>query len=147
MVSKKSYLKIDDQICFAVYSASLGFNKLYREFLKEFGLTYPQYLVMLVLWETDSLTVSEVGKRMFLNSATLTPLLKRLEKQKLISRNRSTADEREVTITLTKAGLKMKEKAEAIPYRLFCAMKQSPEAIMELREKLKTIRNLLLAKD
>jgi len=81
-------LRLDIQLCFAVYSTMLGFNKLYRKLLKDLGLTYPQYLVMLVLWEKDGQIVSEIGERLFLDSATLTPLLKRLEAQGLVVRQR-----------------------------------------------------------
>src|SRR3989338_5795761 len=97
-------LLLDNQLCFALYSTSLAMTKLYKPLLDELGLTYPQYLAMLVLWEKDGLTVSELGERLFLDSGTLTPLLKRLEVSGLISRIRAVEDERRVHITLTAAG-------------------------------------------
>ena len=100
-LTSKPPLKLDQQLCFALYSAGLAMNKVYRKLLSQLGLTYPQYLVMLVLWERDQLTVSEIGGRLFLDSATLTPLLKRLQSAKLLDRVRSTEDERQVVISLT----------------------------------------------
>jgi DNA-binding MarR family transcriptional regulator len=91
-------LALDQQLCFALYSTMIGLNKVYRSLLKPLGLTYPQYLVMLVLWERDAVTVSDIGERLFLDSATLTPMLKRLEAAGLIERERSDADERQVII-------------------------------------------------
>ena len=97
-------LRLDNQICFAVYSAAHAFNRVYKPLLDRLGLTYPQYLVMLVLWERDGVPVKEIGERLFLDSGTLTPLLKRLEQAGLIKRTRSTEDERQVLIGLTVAG-------------------------------------------
>src|SRR3954462_10871670 len=102
-------LHLDNQLCFALYSASLAMTKLYKPLLDELGLTYPQYLVMLVLWERDGLTVSEIGERLSLDSGTLTPLLKRLEAAELVSRIRDTDDERRVHIRLTAAGRRLKQ--------------------------------------
>src|SRR6201986_3830711 len=108
-------LKLDHQICFAVYSAAHAFNRVYKPLLDRLGLTYPQYLVMLVLWERDDVPVKEIGERLFLDSGTLTPLLKRLEAADLIKRTRSTEDERQVLIALTPKGRSLKEKARAVP--------------------------------
>ena len=94
-------LALDNQFCFALYSTNLALHKLYRQLLAPMNLTYPQYLVMLVLWEQDDVTVSEIGERLFLDSATLTPLLKRLESAGFIIRQRSRQDERQVVITLS----------------------------------------------
>ena len=94
-------LALDQQLCFALYSTMLGVQKVYRGLLKDLGLTYPQYLVMLVLWERNELTVSEIGERLFLDSPTLTPLLKRMEAAGFVARNRSGADERQVIVSLT----------------------------------------------
>src|SRR6185436_15253777 len=104
-------LLLDNQLCFALYSASLAMTKLYKPLLDELGLTYPQYIVMLVLWEGDGLAVSELGQRLSLDSGTLTPLLKRLEGSGLISRLRDVQDERRVHIHLTPAGRKLKARA------------------------------------
>src|SRR5438132_6813705 len=104
-------LALDQQLCFALYSTMLGLNKVYRALLKDLGLTYPQYLVMLVLWERDDLTVSEIGERLFLDSPTLTPLLKRLETAGFVARNRSGTDERQVIVSLTTAGRRLRSRA------------------------------------
>ncbi|MGN5477770.1 MarR family winged helix-turn-helix transcriptional regulator [Cupriavidus basilensis] len=95
---------LEHQFCFSVYATSLALNKLYRKLLTPLGLTYPQYLVLLVLWESDDLTVSDIRSRLFLDSATLTPLLKRMEAQGLVTRERDSRDERQVNIRLTEAG-------------------------------------------
>lgn len=108
-------LLLDNQLCFALYSANLALNKLYRQLLAPLNLTYPQYLVMLVLWEQDDITVSDIGERLFLDSATLTPLLKRLESAGLILRQRSRQDERQVAVTLSDAGRALQQQAVTIP--------------------------------
>ena len=111
-------LLLDNQLCFALYSASLAMTKLYKPLLEELGLTYPQYLVMLVLWEGDGLMVSELGQRLSLDSGTLTPLLKRLEAAGLVSRLRAVADERRVHVHLTAAGRALRTKAKKVPFEL-----------------------------
>src|ERR671930_548385 len=108
-------LKLSNQLCFAVYSTAHAFNRVYKPLLDALGLTYPQYLVMLVLWERDGVPVKDIGERLFLDSGTLTPLLKRLEANELIRRTRSTEDERQVLIALTAKGEALKEKARAVP--------------------------------
>src|SRR5206468_2248920 len=114
-VAPDQLLRLDNQLCFALYSASLAMTKLYKPLLDELGITYPQYLVMLVLWENDGLPVSGIGERLSLDSGTLTPLLKRLEASGLVSRIRDVRDERRVHITLTAAGRRMKQRALKIP--------------------------------
>ncbi|HEX2011325.1 MAG TPA: MarR family transcriptional regulator [Roseateles sp.] len=133
-------LLLDQQLCFALYSTMLGFNKVYRELLKDLGLTYPQYLVMLVLWERDGLTVGELSEHVFLDSPTLTPLLKRLQAAGLIDRARSAADERQVLITLTEAGRALRSKAEALPQCIATAADTPAEQLLELRDRLLTLR-------
>jgi DNA-binding MarR family transcriptional regulator len=108
-------LLLENQLCFALYSTSLAMSKVYRKLLADLDLTYPQYLVMLVLWEQDGLTVSAIGERLFLDSATLTPLLKRLEAAGLVERARATRDERQVIVSLTEQGRQLKAKARAVP--------------------------------
>ena len=132
-------LLLDNQLCFALYSTSLAMTKLYKPLLDELGLTYPQYLVMLVLWERDGLMVSELGERLFLDSGTLTPLLKRLENAGLIARIRAVEDERRVHITLTAAGRKLKAKAQKVPG---CILSASQCSIPELVQLTTQIRNL-----
>jgi len=137
-------LKLDDQLCFALYSTSLALNKVYRKLLSALGLTYPQYLVMMVLWERDELTVSEIGERLFLDSATLTPLLKRLEAAGLVLRSRAKSDERQVIIALTDAGRALKTKAQAIPAEMFCAIDCSKEQIESIKARLESLRANLM---
>src|SRR6267143_6393446 len=103
-------LLLGNQLCFAIYSTAHAFNRVYKPLLKRLGLTYPQYLVMLVLWERDGLPVRDIGERLFLDSGTLTPLLKRLETAGLVRRTRSTDDERQVLIDLTPQGQALREK-------------------------------------
>jgi DNA-binding MarR family transcriptional regulator len=134
-------LSLDNQFCFALYSASLAMTKTYKPFLDKLGLTYPQYLVMLVLWQQDDVLVKSIGEKLFLDSGTLTPLLKRLEASSLIARTRDDADERQVRITLTKEGRALKKKAQSIPNEVLCASGQSREALEKLRAQLSTIRN------
>lgn len=137
-------MALDNQFCFALYSASLAMTKAYKPFLDAIGLTYPQYLVMLVLWQQDDVLVKTIGERLFLDSGTLTPLLKRLEAASLIARTRDDADERQVRITLTREGRALKKKAQGIPFQMLCASGQKPEALMDLRASLSAIRNDLI---
>ncbi len=109
------HLRLDDQLCFALHAASRAMTAAYAPVLEKLELTYPQYLAMLVLWEEDGMRVSRIGERLHLDSATLTPLLKRLEARALIERRRSTADERVVEVFLTAAGKRMKRQAAEIP--------------------------------
>ena len=134
---------LDDQLCFALYSTGLAMNKVYRKLLRKLDLTYPQYLVMLVLWEKDEQTVSEIGARLFLDSATLTPLLKRLEAAGLVSRTRSAADERQVVIGLTPAGRAMEQEAAAIYDGVLCATGCTPSELAALKRRLDTLRGTL----
>lgn len=134
---------LEQQLCFALYSASLAMNKVYRQTLATLDITYPQYLVMLVLWAQDRQTVSEIGGRLFLDSATLTPLLKRLETAGLISRTRSRQDERQVVIALTEQGQAMQQQAAAIPQNIQQATGCDGQALLELKNQLDELRNHL----
>lgn len=136
-------LQLGEQLCFAVYSTMLGMNRVYRPLLNTLGVTYPQYLVLLVLWEQDGLTVSAIGERLFLDSATLTPLLKRMEAQGLVARVRAKADERQVIVSLTEAGRATKAKAKTVPEQVFCATECSPEELIDLRDRLLQLRERL----
>ena len=138
-------LLLDNQLCFALYSASLAMTKLYKPLLNALGLTYPQYLVMLVLWERDDLMVSELGERLFLDSGTLTPLLKRLEASGLIARIRDVQDERRVHITLTQAGRTLKTKAAQIPACILKASQCTLPDIVALTQQVQTLRSHLNA--
>jgi DNA-binding MarR family transcriptional regulator len=138
-------LLLDNQLCFALYSASLAMTKLYKPLLEELGLTYPQYLVMLVLWEGDGLMVSELGQRLSLDSGTLTPLLKRLEAAGLISRIRAVEDERRVHVTLTAAGRRLRARAEKVPACVLAASQCSIAELVDLTRKVRQLRDRLAA--
>lgn len=136
-------LLLDRQLCFALYSSSLAMTKVYKPILGELGLTYPQYLVMLVLWEQAPLTVSELGSRLTLDSGTLTPLLKRLEASDLVTRGRDPADERRVVVSLTPAGRHLKQAAAGIPEKMLCATQCTVEEIQALTLRLQDLRSTL----
>jgi DNA-binding MarR family transcriptional regulator len=140
----RNLLKLDEQLCFALYSTGLALNKVYRKLLTPLGLTYPQYLAMLVLWERDGVTVSDIGERLYLDSATLTPLLKRLEASGLITRTRASHDERQVVIELTKEGRELKTRARAVPADLLCASECTPDDIVALKQQLESLRGSLM---
>jgi DNA-binding MarR family transcriptional regulator len=120
-------LLLQDQLCFALYAASRSVTTRYRPLLEELGLTYPQYLVMLVLWDQDSASVRELGTALQLESSTLSPLLKRLEAGGLIHRERRADDERSVAVRLTRAGVDLREKARRVPVAIGEAMGMTPE--------------------
>lgn len=140
---KDAPLLLDQQLCFALYSANLALHKLYRQLLAPLEITYPQYLVMMVLWERDDVTVSEIGERLFLDSATLTPLLKRLETAGLLHRQRSRKDERQVVVTLTQQGEQLRQKALNIPESVHCASACEVEKLQALKGELETLRDNL----
>ena len=138
-------LLLDNQLCFALYSTSLAMTRLYKPLLDELGLTYPQYLAMLVLWERDGLMVSELGERLYLDSGTLTPLLKRLEASGLVARIRDVQDERRVHITLTPAGRKLKARAAGIPGCILSASQCSIPELISLTQQVQALRQRLTA--
>jgi DNA-binding MarR family transcriptional regulator len=137
------WVLLDHQLCFALYSASLAMSRLYKPLLDPLGLTYPQYLVMLVLWEGDGLTVGQLGERLALDSGTLTPLLKRLEAGALLQRLRDAADERRVLLQLTPAGRALKRRAAAVPVVMAEASGCSLGEIGELTSRLQALRRQL----
>ncbi|KMJ59949.1 MarR family transcriptional regulator [Bacillus sp. LL01] len=132
----ESKLKLEKQLCFKIYSAEKKITKLYRGLLDEIGVTYPQYLVLLVLWEKDSISVKELGEKLFLDSGTLTPMLKRMEVNQLLTRSRSKEDERSVVIALTPIGKELYKKAECIPTRLLENISMDEEELMALNNLL-----------
>ncbi len=136
---------VDDQLCFALYNASRAMVSAYAPVLDGLGLTYPQYLVMLVLWEEDGLRVSRLGERLSLDSATLTPLLKRLEAQGVVRRQRSTEDERVVEVFLTAEGKRMKKKADAVSQCFFEKSGLSVKDLVALRDQLNALTSRLRA--
>ncbi|HEU4670398.1 MAG TPA: MarR family transcriptional regulator [Dyella sp.] len=136
-------LQLDTQLCFSLYAAQLAMTKVYRKLLADLELTYPQYLVMLVLWERDGVTVSQIGERLFLDSATLTPLLKRLEAAGLVQRQRATEDERQVVVSLTAQGRALKRRAGAVPEAIFCATGCELDELIDLKRRLDRLRGRL----
>lgn len=138
-------LKIDNFVCFALYSAGHAFTRLYKPLLDPLGLTYPQYLVMAVLWEKDGRTVGEIGEKLLLESSTLTPLLKRLETAGMVRRTRDQDDERVVRIQLTPKGAELKQKAIEIPQAIGCSTNLTIPEVMKLTNDIKALREKLLA--
>jgi MarR family transcriptional regulator, organic hydroperoxide resistance regulator len=137
------WLLLDHQLCFALYAASLAMTKLYKPLLDPLGLTYPQYLVMLVLWQGDGLTVSMLGERLALDSGTLTPLLKRLESSGQVQRLRDSADERRVLLQLTPAGRALKARALSVPQTIAAASGCELGELASLTARLQALRRQL----
>ena len=136
-------LKLEAQLCFPLYAASNLLTRLYRPLLEELGLTYPQYLVMLVLWERRSARVGELSTALYLDSGTLTPLLKRLEANGLVRRERSAEDERRVEVSLTREGESLKKRALEVPGALACRVGLGNERFIGLRAELRALMELL----
>ena len=130
---------LEDQLCFALYAASRAMTARYRPLLDAIGLTYPQYLVMMLLWEEDNQTVGQLGARLSLDSGTLSPLLKRLTTAGLVTRHRRVEDERSVAIALTDAGRALQEKAGAISEEIICALDLDREEFADLKAKLNLV--------
>ena len=136
-------LMLDNQLCFALYSTSLLMTKVYKPLLQELGLTYPQYLAMMVLWEGDGITVGEISSRLLTDPGSLTPLLKRLEAEGLITRTRSAKDERVVELRLTEQGRALHERAKTVPACILAATDLTPEQLGRLRDELVALRGNL----
>ena len=145
MARKSEALLLANQLCFAVYSTAHALNRVYKPLLEPLGLTYPQYLAMLVLWEREGMSVSEIGQRLHLDSGTLTPLLKRLEAAGLVRRARDAGDERQVRIALTPKGRALHEKAKTVPHAIACAAGEPAEALHRLKDELVALRDRLNA--
>lgn len=143
--SKDDLLQLEKFLCFSVYSVSHAFNRIYKPLLDKLGLTYPQYLVMVSLWQEDNQSVSSIGEKMFLESSTLTPLLKRLEAHGLVTRKRDPKDERSVRVTLTVDGKALRQKAEKIPTCILDATGLDIETAKRLNRDLRTVRDQLEA--
>jgi MarR family transcriptional regulator, organic hydroperoxide resistance regulator len=137
-------LRLDNQLCFALYSASLAMTKLYKPLLEELGLTYPQYLALLVLWEQDGVSVSDLGHRLSLDSGTLTPLLKRLETAGLLTRLRDAEDERRVRVVLTAEGRALKARARRIPGCILAATQCDLDEVVSLTRQIQALRDQLV---
>ncbi len=134
-----------DFICFAVYSANHAFGRTYKPLLDQLGLTYPQYLVMVVLWTEDEQTVSGIGQKLFLESNTLTPLLKRLQAMGLVTRTRAAHDERQVIVRLTEQGRGLRQEATTVPQCITEAMAMDDDTVARIRDDLVTLRERLRA--
>lgn len=143
-------LKLHNQLCFPLYAASRLVTREYQPFLDKLGITYPQYLVLLVLWESDRQSVNEISQKLILNTNTITPLLKRMESQGLISRIRSEKDERKVEIALTEKGMELESEASAIPGKLAEGLMTSTmnrEELTDLKTKLHLLIDFLNLKE
>lgn len=136
--------RLDDQLCFALYAATRAMTRAYRPALEALQITYPQYLVMLVLWEQDDLSVSALGERLMLDSGTLTPLLKRLEQRGLLTRRRADEDERRVQVVLTDEGRALGERAPEVFNSLLCRTRRPVQELAQLREQLRALTLNLL---
>ncbi len=133
---ENSILKLENQICFPLYAASRDVIKRYKPYLDDMGLTYTQYITMIVMWEEKSITVKELGKRLYLDSGTLTPLLKKMEAKGLLTRKRSFEDERNLIVTVTEEGERLKEMADGIPEKILACSEISLEEAVTLRALL-----------
>lgn len=147
MAREADPLKLDSMLCFAVYAAGHAFTRFYKPRLDALGLTYPQYLVFLVLWEQDGLTVKALGEKLFLDSGTITPLVKRLEARGLLRRQRDDEDERQVRIFLTPEGRALRAKALAVPLAVGKALGEQAVEAGDLRRSLQQLRERLDASD
>lgn len=138
-MNEDEFLRLDNQLCFVLYAASRVLTKLYGPFLANLKITYPQYLVMLVLWEHGPLSVGDIGTRLYLDSGTLTPLLKRLEASGLITRTRLSTDERKVMVALTEQGVALKQQAVSVPMELFCRSGLTVEEFHAIKQNVTTL--------
>ncbi|QUM76101.1 MarR family transcriptional regulator [Moritella sp. 24] len=142
-MNEETMLHLDNQVCFALYSATNAMVRAYRPLLKQLDLTYPQYLAMLVFWQQDEISVKILGEQLHLDSGTLTPLLKRLELKGLIRRDRSKEDERARILCLTEAGLTLKEQAKDIPINMFCQAGLPKEELLMMKASCEALLNNL----
>lgn len=140
MANPADYLKLDKQLCFALYSTSLAMTKLYKPILEKLGLTYPQYLVMLILWERDGLALKDIAEQLHIDSGALTPVIKRLEAQGLLQRQRQVDNERTLQIALTPNGHTLREQAQDIPVQIGMACATAEDEIHQLRDQLQRLR-------
>ena len=147
MEDKYAALRLENQLCFPLYACAKEIVKAYKPFLDELGLTYTQYITMMVLWEHKELRVKEVGEKLFLDSSTLTPLLKRLEEKGYVTRRRSARDERDVFVTVTPAGEALQERALSVPGRLAACVQLEPEKAAALYRTLYEIIGKLTARE
>lgn len=138
-MSRDELLSLDNQLCFTIYACSRSLTHLYRPLLKQLGVTYPQYLVLMVLWENNKQSVTELGERLFLDSGTLTPLLKRMENSGFVQRIRSQKDERKVVVQITKRGKALKKQAYEIPEKKFCQNGLTIEEFVRMKNDMEQL--------
>jgi DNA-binding MarR family transcriptional regulator len=143
MVKEFEQLKLENQLCFLLYAASREMTKQYKPLLEALDVTYPQYLVLLLLWDQDEISVKKMGELLYLDSGTLTPMLKRMEQQGLITRERTAEDQRSVTVALTEKGYSLKNKASDIPARIFAISGNNEEEYQFLKASLSRLLNIL----
>lgn len=137
-------LKLDNQLCFAAYTLSRDITGIYRPLLEELGLTYTQYITMLVLWEEGDVTVKQLGYRLRLDSGTLTPLLKKLVASGIVEKNRDPDDERSVIVRLTPKGIALRSRVLAVPEKVFCATHLTLEELTSLRSRMKALSQAII---
>jgi DNA-binding MarR family transcriptional regulator len=142
-MDKYESIKLDNQVCFSLYAASREIIKLYKPYLDKYNLTYTQYIAMLVLWEDEKSTVKDIGRRLHLDSGTLTPLLKKIESMGLIARYRDVNDDRVVIVELTQQGRLLKDDVTEVPKEMACRINMSKEDLIQLKRKLDDLLNLL----
>lgn len=142
-MTRQTPLDLDEFVCFAIYSANSAFNRAYKPILDALGLTYPQYIAMVALWQKDDQTVGEIGQRLLLESNTLTPLLKRLEAAGLVQRRRDSRDERLVRVALTDKGRALRQEAQRVPAAIAAASGLAPDSAVRLRNSLVELRQTL----
>ena len=141
--SKLNPLHLDQQLCFSLYATSRLLIQAYDSFLAELGVTYPQYLVLLVLWQNDRLSVKEISKRLLLDSGTLSPLLKKLQQKNLVKKSRPSIDERMVVVELTADGKSLQKLATKIPNAMFCQLAMKEKDVISLRQQLQILTQTL----
>lgn len=142
-MDKYNILKLENQLCFRLYASSREVIKKYKPILDQYNLTYTQYLTMLVLWENEKITVKGIGKKLHLDSGTLTPLIKKLEKMNLVTKYRSKEDDRVVIVQLTDEGRKLKDEMIDVPRKAFCSLGIEKEQILELKKNLDSLLEIL----
>jgi len=142
-MDKYESIKLDNQVCFSLYAASREIIKLYKPYLDKYNLTYTQYIAMLVLWEDEKSTVKDIGKRLHLDSGTLTPLLKKIESMGLVKRYRDVNDDRVVIVELTEKGRLLKENVTEVPQEMACKINMPREDLIELKIKLDNMLGVL----
>ncbi|MBS4539426.1 MarR family transcriptional regulator [Clostridium sp. D2Q-11] len=138
-MGKYDALKLENQLCFSLYALSREVIKMYKPLLKEFNLTYTQYITMMVIWEEEKIIFKELGKKLYLDSGTLTPVLKKLESKGLIIKYRNKEDDRVVTVELTKEGRDLREKIIEVPEKIYCEFKDEEDNLVSLKKYLDSL--------